>query len=218
MSRSDADDRVLILASASPRRRELVRAIGVPFEVVVSDAPEPVREEQEACREYAVRMALGKARAVANEYPGRWVLGADTIVVIDDVVLGKPADAENARQMLRLLSGRAHEVHTGVALVRSGENDSRAEHTAVATTQVRFRDLTDAEIERYIATGEPLDKAGAYGIQGHGGALVSEYSGSYTNVVGLPVEVVAEMLSTHMRLPIEQKNPDGLRAAGRRFT
>ncbi|MBP8952914.1 MAG: septum formation inhibitor Maf [Armatimonadetes bacterium] len=218
MTRRDADDGVFILASASPRRHELMRGLGVPFEVVVSDAPEPVRETNEACEQYAVRMALGKARAVAAQHPGRWVLGADTIVVIDDMVLGKPSDAEDARQMLRSLSGRAHEVHTGVALVRSGGGDSRAEHTAVATTQVRFRDLTDDEIDRYVATDEPLDKAGAYGIQGQGGALVSGYSGSHTNVVGLPVELVAEMLSTHTLMPVKQESLDGLRAAGHRFT
>lgn len=218
MTGDAAREQSIILASASPRRRELLADLGVPFEVVVSDACEPVRQPDEPCAHYALRMALVKARAVAETHPDRWILGADTIVVIDDVVLGKPSDTEHAREMLHSLSGREHQVHTAIALIRHDRPAQRQEHTAVDTTRVTFRHLTRAEIEQYVAGGEPLDKAGAYGIQGDGGALVETFRGSYTNVVGLPVELVAAMLRQHTQTPITENSLDGLRAAERRWS
>ena len=142
-------------------------------------------------REAAARLALDKARAVATRLPEGVVLGADTIVVIDGVVLGKPAGADEARRMLRRLRGREHEVITGVAVVEAGSG--RSEATAVVSL-VRMAEYGEAEIDAYVASGEPLDKAGAYAIQGAGQALVAGLDGSYSNVVGLPLEETARML------------------------
>jgi len=178
-------DSPLVLASASPRRADLLRAAGINFAVRAADVDE-TRLAGEPPEAYVIRLARAKAAAVARG--GESVLGSDTTVVVGGEILGKPLDGPDAGRMLRLLSGRWHEVLTGVALRRRGE--VRAE---VATTRVKFAPLSAAEIEWYVATGEPFDKAGAYAIQGFGSRFVERIEGSYSNVVGLPVEVVYRM-------------------------
>jgi septum formation protein len=182
----------LVLASASPRRRELVASLGVPFEVVVSDIEETL--DPVPLPEAVARLALRKARAVAASRPAAIVLAADTIVVIDGQALGKPADADEARAMLRTLRGRTHEVMTGVAVV-----DAATGRDAVDTdiSRVTMAAFSDAAIDCYVASGEPLDKAGAYAIQGAGGVFVDEVRGSVTNVVGLPLATVVRLLEVH---------------------
>ncbi|MDI6870522.1 MAG: Maf family protein [Bacillota bacterium] len=181
----------LILASASPRRRELLRLLGYPFRAVPSNAPEPPFTGGDPA-EYAVELARAKARQVAagRKRPAA-VLGADTVVVLDQQVFGKPRDEAEAAAMLRALSGRTHRVITGLVLIDPGAG----EEAAAVQTAVTFRPLTPEQIARYVATGEPLDKAGAYAIQGRGAALVTGLEGCYFNVVGLPVATVAEMLA-----------------------
>lgn len=178
-----------VLASSSPRRSELLAAAGFAFEVAHADIDETPLAHEPADR-YVVRLAEGKARAVAARFPDRAVLGADTTVVVDGDILGKPADAADAAAMLRRLQGRGHEVLTGIALVAHG----RAQ-VALEATQVSFGPMTDAEIAAYVATGEPMDKAGAYGIQGWAARHVTRVEGSYSNVVGLPVAVVYRLLA-----------------------
>ncbi len=179
----------LILASASPRRLELLGQTGVKFEVDPAHIPEE-RGADEAPIDYARRLAEEKARAVAARHPGRYVLGADTIVVADEHVLEKPVDHPDAERMLRLLSAREHEVTTAVSLVAP---DGQTE-TPTSTTLVRFRNLSDAEIRNYVATNEPMDKAGAYAIQGGAAGFADRMEGEYSNVVGLPLQLVTEML------------------------
>ena len=180
----------LILASASPRRREMLRMLGVAFTVLQSDVDESPRagESPEA---YALRLSEAKARAVAAVRPGRWVLGADTIVTIDGELLGKPRTPDEARGMIRRLSGRAHTVITAFTLF----NSERAEPVRRAVcSQVRFKEVPEDELEWYVATDEPYDKAGGYAVQGKAAVLVSEVRGSWTNVVGLPLCEVVEAL------------------------
>ena len=179
----------IILASASPRRQELLQQIGVPYEVVKSDAEE-VLDAVEGPRALAVENARRKALAVAARYPGRVVLGADTVVFQDGAVYGKPKDAEDARSMLRSFAGRRHDVVTGVAIIAK---DGTC-YTDAAETKVFFADLTDDEIAAYIATGEPMDKAGAYAVQGRAAAFIPRIEGSFSNVVGLPLAEVASLL------------------------
>ena len=180
----------LVLASGSPRRRELLARLGIPFTVIVSNEPEPLLDGV-APREQTVQLALRKAHAVAATQDTGWVLGADTIVVLDGAILGKPVDQADATAMLRRLRNRDHEVYTGLALVNAGTG---AEHTASVPATVSMRDYADAKIAAYVATGEPLDKAGAYGIQGLGGALVASYTGCFNTIVGLPLCGVAALL------------------------
>jgi septum formation protein len=171
---------MLVLASQSPRRAEILRNAGIPFVVRVTDVDEtPFEAERPA--PYVRRLAEAKARAVAAD-PGEVVLAADTTVAAAGELLAKPADAADARRMLRLLSGRRHEVLTGICL-RRGEETLR-DHVATA---VWFAPLSDAEIDEYIATGEPMDKAGAYGIQGVASRFIERIEGCYFNVMGLPV-------------------------------
>lgn len=178
----------LVLASASPRRAELLTAAGIPFEVVVANVDEtPLVAE--APEPHVRRLAESKARAVAARCPGAVVLGADTVVVVDGRLLGKPADAAGARAMLLELSGKTHEVVTGVTVVTPS-----AVRTEVESTRVRFARLTGQEIAWYVASGEPMDKAGAYAIQGLASRFVEAIEGSYSNVVGLPVALVYRML------------------------
>jgi septum formation protein len=180
----------LILASASPRRRELLQQAGIVFTVVPSNAAEDVIVG-EAPAEYALRVATAKATEVAKNHPGSWVLGADTIVVVNGEILGKPRDHADGRRMLRLLSGRRHEVMTAFVLINeNGQRDAGQ----IVTTTVTFKLLSDAQIQEYLATGEPFDKAGAYAVQGIGSTLVEKVEGSYTNVVGLPIDEVLEAL------------------------
>lgn len=180
---------MLVLASASPRRRELLGRLGVEFTVVPSEIEE--RLEGAPSGDTVAALALDKARAVAERVGEGIVLGADTVVVIDGIALGKPVGADDARAMLRRLRGRAHEVVTGVAVVdaRSG----RAETTS-AVTRVVMADVSDDVVDAYVASGEPLDKAGAYAIQGGAAALVVGVVGSYSNVVGLPLGATAALL------------------------
>jgi len=186
----------LILASSSPRRQELLREIGVPFQVHAAN----INEDQsagEAPIEYALRLAREKAQAVAARYPQSYVLGADTIVVIDGEVLGKPKDHADAARMLQLLSGRAHEVTTAVSLIApfTVAPGTLAE-TRASTTKVYFREIAEAEIQQYVAGGEPMDKAGAYAIQGGASRWTDRIEGEFSNVVGLPLSLVTEMLKT----------------------
>ena len=181
-----AAQRRIVLASASPRRRELLSGLGVPFEVDVSEFVETATGAAESI---ALANALGKARDVAARRPGDLVIGADTVVVLDDELLGKPADDADGAAMLAKLSGREHAVITGVALVRDAREASAASRTAV-----RFRDLKPAEIVAYLASGEPSDKAGAYGIQGLASQFVTGITGCYFNVMGLPLELLTRML------------------------
>ena len=179
---------VLVLASASPRRAELLKAAGIAFEAMPADVDERQHEGEEPDT-YVCRLANEKAARVAITHPGRVVLGADTTVVVDGEVLGKPQDAAVAASMLGRLSGRSHLVLTGVCLIDAGGGAE----TALATTTVEFRPLTPAEIDNYVASGEPMDKAGAYAIQGLAGAFVTRIHGAYDNVVGLPVALIQAM-------------------------
>jgi septum formation protein len=179
---------MLVLASASPRRAELLRNAGIHFIVDPAHVPEhPVRGEQPI--DYAQRLARDKAQAVFARRPDDVVLGADTVVVVDDHLLEKPADANDAARMLRLLAGRTHQVITGVSLVAPG-----FERTEAEITNVTFSNLSDEEIAAYIKTGEPMDKAGAYGIQGVASRWTTSIQGDYFNVVGLPVARVYRLL------------------------
>ncbi|MBS7225466.1 MAG: septum formation inhibitor Maf [Clostridiaceae bacterium] len=178
----------LILASASPRRQELLRLITEEFTVVPADADETLPAGLPVANQIEV-LAERKAADIFAKHPDSVVIGSDTMVVIDGQPLGKPADADDARRMLKMLSGRAHEVITGLAVL--SPVGSRIGHR---TTKVQFRDLSDGEIERYLATGEPLDKAGAYGIQGKGATLITGIDGDYFSVVGLPVSMLYTML------------------------
>jgi len=192
----------LILASASPRRADLLGAAAIPFEVHHADVDESLHEG-ESPEAFVRRLAEAKAQAVRRHYPGRAVLGADTVVVIGDQILGKPESAADARRMLALLSGRTHLVLTGVCLI-SPEGDPSRPHAGVgapfrrpvvdiARTTVEFDQLEPAVIDWYVASGEPLDKAGAYAIQGLASRFVTRIDGSYSNVVGLPVALVSRM-------------------------
>jgi len=185
----------IVLASSSPRRRRLLRELGVGFSVRVPDLDErPLPGELPGS--HVRRLALAKARAVARELdPGcgaQWVLGADTVVVLDGRILGKPRDARDAQGMLARLSGRTHEVLTGVALVPAAGGRAR---TAVVRSRVEMKPFDKATIRRYVAGGEPLDKAGAYAVQGGGRHLVAKVFGSLTNVIGLPLERLRSMLT-----------------------
>jgi septum formation protein len=179
---------MLVLASESPRRQELLRNAGIPFEVQPAHIPEDVLHG-EGAKECAERLARDKALSIARQRPQDIVLGADTVVVVDGELLGKPADAADARRMLRLLSGRKHEVITGVCLVASGVPSISSE-----TTVVTVNKLTDQEISDYVTGGEPMDKAGAYAIQGIASRWIPRIEGDYSNVVGLPVALVFRML------------------------
>jgi len=179
----------LILASSSPRRAGYLRELGFSFRQVV-----PVVDERtlrrESPRRYVRRLAESKAGVVSETYPRHWVVGADTTVVAAGRILGKPADEPDARRMLRLLSGRTHLVVSALALACSHEGVLRS---AISTTRVFFRKLTPGEIRGYVGTGEPMDKAGAYGIQGVGAFLVSRIEGSFSNVAGFPLEKFFEL-------------------------
>lgn len=179
-----------ILASASPRRRELLASIGLDFEVLPSHVPE-VHEEGEAPEEYVARLSRDKAQALASAHPDRWVIAADTTVLLGDELLEKPADKADAVRMLATIAGKTHIVYTGVTL-QNVAKDHR--DTRVAESEVRMLPLSREEIEWYVATGEPLDKAGAYAVQGIGAMFIDSIHGSYTNVVGLPLATLFQML------------------------
>ena len=179
----------VILASASPRRKELMQLICPSFRVIPADCGEAVPEALSAC-DVPGFLSFQKCKCIADVYQKAVVIGCDTVVTTaDGEILGKPKDKEDAARMLRLLSGRMHTVDTGVSISYKGHTDTFTE-----TTKVWFKDLTDEEIEDYINTGEPMDKAGAYGIQGEGTLLVDKIEGDFFNVVGLPVSKLAIML------------------------
>ncbi|BCJ85071.1 Maf family protein [Effusibacillus dendaii] len=184
--------RNLVLASGSPRRRELLSGVGLSFQVMVSDADEKV-DSGLSPDEIVRTLAFRKASAIANELSEGIVIGADTIVVLEDLVLGKPKDEQQARQMLKQLQGRVHTVYSGVAVIDAKTGQQAVGHRA---TRVHMRPLSDAEIEAYVKTGEPLDKAGSYAIQGIGSTLVERIEGDYFTVVGLPMELLASMLTS----------------------
>ena len=189
LPQSREGNHTLILASASPRRQELLREADIDFAVHPAHIPEE-HQPGEAPLAYALRLAEEKARAVALRFPDHYVLGADTIVVAGEHLLEKPVDHADAARMLRLLSGRAHEVTTAVSLMSpDGRCDTRA-----CITRVFFRELSEEEIQRYVASNEPMDKAGAYAIQGGAAGFADRMEGEYSNVVGLPLPLIAEML------------------------
>jgi len=179
---------VLILASASPRRAEILRNAGIPF---VRDIPKPIDETPapgESPRDYVMRLAREKAEGIALA-PGRIVLGADTTVLVNSEIMGKPVDRDDAARMLKRLSGRVHEVITGICL-----RDCQGQVIDAATTSVWFSDLSDQEIETYVSGGESMDKAGAYGIQGRASKFIARIEGCYFNVMGLPISLVYSYL------------------------
>ena len=177
---------MFILASASPRRRALLRQIGAKFVSITPSVGEVTDGERP--RDAVIHNALIKARKVSEQYPDHAVLGADTIVVLNGTAFGKPRDSADARRMLSLIEGRQHTVLTGVAWVKDGHA-----YTDVAETVVRFAPMTEAEIAAYVATGEPMGKAGAYAVQGRAAIYIEELHGSFSNVVGLPLHAVAAL-------------------------
>jgi len=191
----------LILASKSPRRYELLKQVGLDFEVIPSGVVEDF-VNTESPREHVLRLAEAKAMEVASKYPDRWVVAADTIVYINGSILGKPKSREEAAEMLRRLSGREHRVLTGfsVCYLEKRNNDKEA-----VQTMVRMKPLTPVEIEWYVHTGEPLDKAGGYAIQGIGSFMIESIQGSYTNVVGLPICELIQMLNRLGAITISER-------------
>ncbi|PIQ99748.1 MAG: septum formation protein Maf [Nitrospinae bacterium CG11_big_fil_rev_8_21_14_0_20_45_15] len=184
----------IILASKSPRRAEILESMGLKFRVVPSLADEVIRDDLTPAENARV-LAEAKALAVSSLHPGSFVLGADTLVVLGDEIIGKPRDKNHAIEILRLLSGKTHNVATGIAVALG---DVVVGQTVVS--QVTFHSLTDNQIADYVATGEPMDKAGAYAIQGLGKALTAGYEGSWSNIVGLPVEETRHLLNKAMSL------------------
>lgn len=180
----------LVLASASPRRRELLQSIGLEFETIpahVEEVPLP----DESVQDYVQRLALEKAGSVATDRPDHWIIAADTVVFVDGRMLEKPRDAADAVEMLSLLAGRSHTVYSGLALVGLSRDHRDCR---LANSLVRITPLSRSDIEWYVATGEPMDKAGAYAVQGIGAMFIDGVEGSYTNVVGLPLAVLFRML------------------------
>ena len=181
----------LILASSSPRRAEILRAAGWPFEPIAANIDETRADDEDAV-DYVLRLAQEKAEAVAASLASGLVLAADTTVVLDEHVLGQPADDADARRMLKLLSGRWHEVLTGVALMPVGQTGPPLiDHER---TRVRFTEMSRGEIDWYVSTGEPRGKAGAYGIQGRAALFIEQIEGDYFNIVGLPIRLVYELV------------------------
>ncbi|MDI6452165.1 Maf family protein [Peloplasma aerotolerans] len=181
---------MLILASGSPRRAKLLKDAGLDFIVIPSHLEEVVDEKLKPV-DYVTELAKMKAMHIAQDHPEDTVIGADTIVVYEEQILGKPIDEEDACRMLKLLSGDRHVVYTAVALIR-GEKIK----TFVSETEVSMKNLSDLEIQNYVKTKEPMDKAGAYGIQGEGGSLVDHYKGDFFTIVGLPLKELLEALKT----------------------
>ena len=182
----------LLLASASPRRAGILRAVGWPFETLATDIDETLAEGESAVAAVE-RLAVGKARAAIERSAAPLVLGADTTVVVDELILEKPLDEEDARRMLRLLSGRWHDVLTGVALVRPRAGDDARTMVAHERTRVRFAHLSEEEIDWYVRSGEPMDKAGAYAVQNRAALFIEEIQGDYWNIVGLPIRLVYKL-------------------------
>jgi septum formation protein len=192
-----------ILASASPRRVELLTGMGLSFEAVPSGADETFRQGETPAG-HVRRISAAKARVVASDHPDAWVLGADTIVVIDGKVLGKPKDREDAGNMLRLLSGREHFVYTGFTIVKKAAS---ALHRKVVRSAVFFREIPEDELAWYVHTDEPYDKAGGYAVQEKGGLFACRIRGSYSNVIGLPVSEVFAVLKKIGAIRFNGLNP-----------
>jgi septum formation protein len=190
---------MLVLASASPRRHDLLRAAGIAFEVHPTDIPE-IPDPGEKPEALAERLAREKAHAIAPHHPNDYILGADTVVIVGDEILGKPLDQNDAARMLRSLSSKTHHVITAVCLLgprHDGKHTPEFEDTRSETTKVTMTAITDQEIRAYVETGEPMDKAGAYAIQGIASRWIPCIEGDYSNVVGLPVSLVYRMLQQH---------------------
>jgi septum formation protein len=183
---------MLILASASPRRREILATVGASFQVIPSQIDEAVLPNEPA-DSYVMRLARDKARDIARRFSTGFVIGADTVVVLNEQILGKPADQSDARTMLRQLAGNWHEVFTGVAVIDAATS---REALDICKTRVKFSSMSDEEIEWYLQSGEPFDKAGAYAIQGRGSLFIDEIEGNYLNVVGLPITLLCRLLKS----------------------
>ncbi len=191
----------IILASASPRRKQLLKAVGLKFKTV----PAHIAEDYlagETPRQHVRRLARSKALLIAAKYPDAWVLGADTIVVIDGQILGKPKNKTQAKKMLQALSGRTHNVYTGFAIARKAASVCR---TKIIKSAVRFKNISAPELSWYIASKEPYDKAGGYAAQGKGASFIKSIGGSYTNVIGLPLCEVMEELIKLMAIKFREK-------------
>ncbi len=189
----------LILASGSPRRAEILTSVGWEFEKQVADVDE-TESLNENPQDYVQRLAKAKAETVAAKYENAFILGADTIVVIDRKIVGKPKDVEDASRMLNILSGRWHEVLTGVAVVKVQSPKSKVQSpksvVGIQRTRVKFAEMTNKEIEFLVENGEPLDKAGAYAVQAQAALFIEEIKGDYWNVVGLPINLVYKMINS----------------------
>jgi septum formation protein len=179
----------LILASSSPRRRELLERLRIPIEIHPADVDETPLENEHA-KAMVLRLAKDKAAKVAGEHPGRWILASDTTVALNGKPIGKPTDIADAQRTLKRLQGKKHQVYTAICLQNGKKRFALAD-----ATDVSFRKMTEAEIAWYVKTGEPMDKAGSYAIQGQGGLFVKSITGSYSNVMGLPIEKTVELLS-----------------------
>ncbi len=190
----------LILASRSPRRSELLRSLGLDFAVTPSQAKETTDPGQSP-EQNATRIARDKARWVARQHPGKYVLGADTMVVLDQEIIGQPADEKDACRILSKLSGRQHKVITGVVLI----TPEAGEYETVVVSKVTLKSASENDIRSYVATGEPLDKAGAYAIQGEGSTLIESWEGSHSNIVGLPLEALTDLFQ-QAGFPVPRKN------------
>jgi septum formation protein len=184
------DENAIVLASESTRRVDMLRTLGISFSIIPPDIDERKRKD-ETIREYVLRIAFEKARKVGTHFPDKWVIGADTIVVHRGRVLGKPKTEADAMEMLKSLRGKWHKVYTAYCILNVSKSTT---YRDVVETKVFIKDLTDEEIRRYIKTSEPFDKAGSYAVQGKGGFMVKEIKGSYSNVVGLPICEIAEVL------------------------
>jgi len=200
----------IILASASPRRRELLKHLGLTFEVIPSKIEEDVKDGEEPC-EHVLRLARLKAQEIARDQDSAVIIGADTIVVLGGEILGKPKDEEEAFAMLSQMSGRVHRVFTGFCVLDASDG---SEYSEAVESKVRFKHLTPEEIRGYIKTGEPMDKAGAYAVQGRGSYMIKEIQGSYTNVVGLPLCELVEVLSRVKVIDLFPEGFEGSRVRG----
>jgi septum formation protein len=184
------DQNAIVLASESTRRVDILRTLGVSFAIIPPDVDE-TKGKSETAREFVLRIAHAKANKVGQLFPDKWVIGADTVVVYKGRVLGKPKTEQDAFNMLKQLHGKWHRVLTGYCVLNVAQDIMCRD---VAETKVFIKDLTDEEIWRYVATSEPFDKAGSYAVQGRGGYMIKEIRGSYTNVVGLPICEITEVL------------------------
>ncbi len=188
----------IILASASPRRKEILQNIGLKFDVIKSEIDENILEN-ELAHQLVMRLALEKGIDIASDNRDSLIISADTVVVYNDIILGKPKDKEDAKKMLKMLSGKTHQVITGIALISMDTNNKIIDYV---TSNVTFKELSDTYIENYVNTNESLDKAGAYGIQGFGALLVKEIKGDYLNIVGLPVSKLSDLLNEYFDINV----------------